>query len=213
MSVITRFLDAAFRKKQDPPNQEKIVVNLPSASDYPRVRVIGPEEKEKITREFMENLRNACQTNALLNNGKYAIISQDSNPELRRMLVSFLRAHARNVESPKFACNSGARVRSKGEKLVADAFTTLGYSYIAEPIIVFFGTGSKIFFKVPDFCIPKLNYLIHEHFGYEGNGAYTLGMIKKKNLFDSFGLLYSYTLPEDEKNILESIKQKISRLG
>ncbi len=118
-------------------------------------------------------------------------------------------------EERQFTTESGEKVRSKSEKILADLFLKYGIPYVYEPRLEL-QDGITVY---PDFVllnVSKRKTIYWEHFGLISDEEYAIKTLKKISLYEKSGipvgdeLLFSMespSMPLDVSMIEEKIKE------
>jgi DNA-directed RNA polymerase subunit RPC12/RpoP len=102
---------------------------------------------------------------------------------------------------------NGTVVQSKGERMIADALTGLGYAFRYDNRFrIIKGYAIR-----PDFYLPELDVYI-EYWGMESNLDYRIGMLEKMKLYQQAGKKLLSIYPKDLPALTETLKEKLAKL-
>ncbi|MGA1193711.1 MAG: HEAT repeat domain-containing protein [Kiritimatiellia bacterium] len=102
---------------------------------------------------------------------------------------------------------NGTVVQSKGERMIADALTEMGYAFRYDNRFrIIKGYAIR-----PDFYLPELDVYI-EYWGMESNLDYRIGMLEKIKLYQQAGKKLLSIYPKDLPRLTETIREKLRKL-
>jgi hypothetical protein len=151
---------ADITKKYWKENRAEIMDKIKKAtkkiSHAQKKRFQNPEERAKIGKAVKEYIQNHPNLkNIFVSRMKIYYLN---NRRARKRLFE----NTKNPFNPHIKTKQGFIVRSKGEKIIADALFELNIKSYYESIILFFSETSTI----PDFYLPKENKIIEFYGGY-----------------------------------------------
>lgn len=189
--------DKLFRNN---PDTSPIIVNV---SD------IGFSDiKDKIHQEFQNMINDPYSLTLLQEQDSYVILDLNQNRELLECFEKYNIILGFNNSGRQYATENGAKVKSKAEAMIANAFTSFGIDYIYEPLMIFKYHRNN-FFQVPDFFLPSKG-IVHEHFGKTNDKEYKIKADKKIQLYNKYNVRWFFTTPKDEEDIFNSMLIKLA---
>lgn len=164
------------------------------------------EKQAKCIDKFIDNyesLDDACIYADYLETRKRLVAEHDlTDDEYVREWLSTTPGDMNSYpKTSTYLTESGEKVRSKSEKIIADMFFHKKIPYVYEPEL-FFDDGSCV---IPDFAalnVRDRKVFFYEHFGMMGVREYSEGMVEKIRRYEENGywfgenLLYSFESSE-----------------
>ncbi|MCR5792609.1 MAG: hypothetical protein K6G65_05520 [Lachnospiraceae bacterium] len=175
-------------------NDKKLICKLAKEEYHIKLLSVIEEELANLKRLY-KNEEQLSEVYYRIHEGKQILFEPEIKP-VRKQIEEFEKTTYKGLEfdennRSEYITNKGERVRSKSEKIIADALERMQIPYKYEkPLVLLVNGQDKVFY--PDFTVlnkttGEVKYL--EHLGMMDNENYYKNVLSKLDVYEKNGLL------------------------